>query len=299
VAVTGPNLAMGGTPSLAALAFQAARDVPEPRKGGSLYAAWEARQRSTWAQQTPVDLNTKDVAFSPRLSPLGSGSDYTVFLDHLGIPSFDFGFNGPYGTYHAVYDNFRWMEKYGDPEFLYHAAAAKLWGLMAMRLASADILPLRFSNYANDLQVDLDALRRDAIRRARTSVDSASGAKGPINPDFSEIVAALNDLRVAGESADRAVEAAMKSGDAAAAKRINEALMQVEPEFLDAKGLPGRPWFRHLLIAPGLTTGYAPWPFPALQQAVEERDAGMLVSQGKRVVGAIQQGIKLLPTAVP
>jgi N-acetylated-alpha-linked acidic dipeptidase len=106
--------------------------------------------------------------FSPRLSPLGSGSDYTVFLDHLGIPSLDFSFSGPYGTYHSVYDNFRWMEKYGDPEFLYHAAAAKLWGLMAMRLASADIVPLRFSSYANDLQVDLDALRRDALRRART-----------------------------------------------------------------------------------------------------------------------------------
>lgn len=292
VAVTGPNLALNGSPSLAAVAMHAARDIPEPRRGGSLYAAWESRQRSTWAQRTPVDLDEKDVTFSPRLSPLGSGSDYTVFLDHLGVPSFDFGFNGPYGTYHAVYDNFRWMEKYGDPEFLYHAAAAKLWGLMAMRLASADVVPLKFSNYANDLQVDLDALRRDAIRRARTP--AASGAKSPIDPDFSEIVAALNDLRAAGESADRAVEAAMNSGDATKAKRINEALMQVEREFLDAKGLPGRPWFRHMLIAPGLTTGYAPWPFPALQQAVEEKDAGMFASEAKRVVASLRVGVERL-----
>jgi N-acetylated-alpha-linked acidic dipeptidase len=210
----------------------------------------------------------------------------------------DFSFNGPYGTYHAVYDNFRWMEKYGDPEFLYHAAAAKLWGLMAMRLASADIVPLRFSNYANDLQVDLDVLRRDAIRRARNRPDPASGAKAldsvqgksPITPDFSEILAALNDLRTAGESADRAVEAAMKSGDAASMKRINDALMQVEREFLDPKGLPGRPWFRHLLIAPGLTTGYAPWPFPALQQAVEEKDAGIFAREAKRVVAVMRAG---------
>jgi N-acetylated-alpha-linked acidic dipeptidase len=293
-AATGPNLSMSGVPSLAAFAMQAARDIPDPKRGGSIGAGWESRQRSAWAQQTPVDLSAKDAVFSPRLSPLGSGSDYTVFLDHLGIPSLDFSFSGPYGTYHSVYDNFRWMEKYGDPEFLYHAAAAKLWGLMAMRLASADIVPLRFSSYASDLQVDLDALRRDAIRRARTPADPATGAKPPIAPDFSEILTALNDLRAAGESADRAAEAAMKSGDAAAARRINEALMQVEREFLDPKGLPARPWFRHLLIAPGLTTGYAPWPFPALQQAVEERDAGMFANEVKRVAAALRAGVERL-----
>jgi N-acetylated-alpha-linked acidic dipeptidase len=131
-------------------------------------AGWESRQRSSWAQQTPVDLDAgEDAKFFARLSPLGSGSDYTAFIDHLGIPSWDFGFSGGYGVYHSVYDNFRWMEKYGDPGFHYHAAAARLWGLMAMRLANADVVPLRFSTYARDIQVDLDNLRRDAIRRAR------------------------------------------------------------------------------------------------------------------------------------
>jgi N-acetylated-alpha-linked acidic dipeptidase len=293
-AVTGPNLTMSGVPSLSAFAQQAAREIPDPKRGGSIAAGWESRQRSTWAQQTPVDLSAKDAVFSPRLSPLGSGSDYTVFLDHLGIPSLDFSFSGPYGTYHSVYDNFRWMEKYGDPEFLYHAAAAKLWGLMAMRLASADIVPLRFSSYANDLQVDLNALRRDAIRRARTPADAASGAKPPISPDFSDVLAALQNLRAAGEAADRVADAAMKSGDTAAMQRINDALTQVEREFLNPQGLPARPWFRHLLIAPGLTTGYAPWPFPALQQAVEERDAGMFARETKRVVAAMRAATERL-----
>jgi N-acetylated-alpha-linked acidic dipeptidase len=290
VAVTGPNLSMNGVPSLLALAVQAAGDVPEPRRGGSVAAAWESRERTAWAARTPVDLGSKDPAFESRLTPLGSGSDYTAFLDHLGVPSFDFGFGGGYGVYHSVYDNFRWMEKYGDPEFLYHAAAAKLWGLMAMRLAGADVVPLRYSTYATDLQLDLDTMRRDAIRRARSVTDGSSGQKPPITPDFSDILTALQELRAAGSAADRTADAAVQSGDAAAIRRINEALIQVERAFLDPAGLPKRPWFRHMLIAPGLTTGYAPWPFPALQQAIEERDGAMFATESKRVVAALRAG---------
>ena len=290
VAVTGPNLGMSGVPSLFALAQQAARDVPDPKRGGSVGAAWESSLRGGWAQRTPVDLDGKEPVFEPRLQPLGSGSDYTAFLDHLGVPSFDFGFGGSYGVYHAVYDNFRWMEEYGDPEFLYHAAAARLWGLMAMRLAGADVVPMRFSTYATDLREDLDMMRRDAIRRARTPADPASGQKPPITPDFSAIVAAVTELGQAGEAADRAADAAVQSGDGAAIRRVNDALVQVERAFLQADGLPKRPWFRHMLIAPGLTTGYAPWPFPALQQAIEERDAAMFASEATRVVAALKAG---------
>lgn len=299
VAVSGPNLSMNGVPSLFALALQAARDVPDPKRGGSVAAAWESRERGTWATRTPVELGAKDAAFEPRLTPLGSGSDYTAFLDNLGVPSFDFGFGGPYGVYHAVYDNFRWMEKYGDPEFLYHAAAAKLWGLMAMRLAGADVMPLRFGTYANDLQQDLDTMRRDAIRRARTPVDAASGQKAPITPDFSEILSAVQALRAAGSSADRVADVALQSGDPAAIRRINDTFIQVERAFLNPEGLPKRPWFRHMLIAPGLTTGYAPWPFPALQQAIEERDAAMFATESKRVVAALKAGVERLRRAVP
>jgi N-acetylated-alpha-linked acidic dipeptidase len=294
--VTGPDLNMSGSPSLLAIAMEAAHDVPDPRNGKSVADGFESRQRTTWAQQTPVNLEaTSDAQFFARLPALGSGSDYTAFLDHLGIASFDFSFSGSYGVYHSVYDNFRWMDHYGDPGFLYHATAAKLWGLMAMRLANADILPLRFSSYARDLRVDLDNLRRDVIRRARAtpppaSDASAATAKPPIRPDFAEVLTALNDLRDAGEAADRAAAAAMKSGDATAMRRINEALAAVESAFLDAKGLPNRPWFRHVLIAPGLTTGYAPWPFPALQEAVEAKDADMFAREAQRVVAAIRSG---------
>jgi N-acetylated-alpha-linked acidic dipeptidase len=292
-AATGPNLGLSGTPSLLALAIGAARDVPDPKSGGSIGAGWESRQQSAWASQTPVDLDAKaDASFFPRLSPLGSGSDYTVFIDHLGIPSVDFSFSGTYGVYHSVYDNFRWMDLYGDPGFLYHAAAAKFWGLMAMRLANADVLPLRFSTYSRDIQVDFDNLRRDAIRRTRTP--AAAGAKPAYAPDPTALLGGLRELAAAGEAADRAADAALTNGDAAAMRRVNEALMQVEPAFLDAKGLPNRPWFRHLLIGPGLTTGYAPWPFPALQEAVEQRDAAMGDAEAKRIVNAMAAGARQL-----
>jgi N-acetylated-alpha-linked acidic dipeptidase len=292
--VSGPTLNMSGSPSLLAVAMEVARDVPDPTSGRSVGAGWESRQRSSWAQQQPVDLNAKeDVRFAARLAPLGSGSDYTAFLDHLGVASFDFGFSGSYGVYHSVYDNFRWMEKYGDPGFHYHAAGARLWGLMAMRLANATVVPLRYTTYARDVQVDLDNLRRDVVRRARAATGE-SGEKPPAVADFAEIVAGLDELRTAGEAADRAADAAMKSGDAAAIRRINDGLTSVEAAFLDAKGLPNRPWFRHMLIGPGLTTGYAPWPFPALQEAIENKDDAMFARERARVVAAIKAGTERL-----
>ena len=292
--VTGPDLGMSGTPSLLALAMDVARAVPDPKRGGSVGAPWESRQRSAWAQQTPVDLGAReDARFFARLAPLGSGSDYTAFLDHLGVPSFDFGFGGGYGVYHSVYDNFRWMEKYGDPEFLYHAAGARLWGLMAMRLANADVLPLRYATYARDLQVDLDTMRRDVIRRTRTQPDAAP--KAPAF-DFAPILAALDEFRDAGTAADQAADVAVKAGDAAGARRINDVLTSVEAAFLDPSGLPKRRWFRHMLIGPGLTTGYAPWPFPALQEAIEAKDGAMFARESARVVAALKAGTARLRT---
>jgi N-acetylated-alpha-linked acidic dipeptidase len=295
VAVTGPELGIGGVPSLRDLAQAAAADVPEPRKGGSVGAAWEARLRGEWARQAPVELLQPDPPFALRLPPLGSGSDYTAFLDHLGVPSLDMGFSGPYGVYHAVYDNFRWMERYGDPGFHYHAAAARLWGLMAMRLASAEVVPLRFASYASALQVDLDGLRREAIRRARAP--QAAGSKPAITPDFSPVLAALRDLGEAGAAADRAAAAVAAGGDAQAARRLSEALLQVERAFLSPEGLPKRSWFRHVLIAPGTTTGYAPWPFPGLQQAIEDRDPALFAAESKKVTAALQAGAERLRAA--
>jgi N-acetylated-alpha-linked acidic dipeptidase len=287
-AVTGPRLNLGGVPSLRDLARDAARSVPEPRKGGSVGDAWEAAEREEWARRAPVDLSAPDRPFEPRLDPLGSGSDYTAFLDHLGVPALDFGFSGPYGVYHAVYDDIRWMERFGDPDFLYHQAAARLYGLIALRLAGADVVPLRFGAYARSLEQDLDAMRREAIRRARTAPGEDAAAKPPLKPEFAPVIEALRELAAAGEAADRAAERVVEKGDAAGAGRVNEALVQTERAFVSADGLPRRPWFRHLLFAPGTTTGYAAWPFPGMMQALEDKDAALFDTEAKRVAAALR-----------
>jgi N-acetylated-alpha-linked acidic dipeptidase len=291
VAVTGPDFGAGGVPSLRDVLREVARLVPEPRQGGSVGALWESRAKAAWAQSTPVTLGGPDREFNQQLGRLGSGSDYTAFLDFLGVPSTDMGFSGGYGVYHSVYDNFRWMSLYGDPEFLYHQAAARMLGLLTMRIASADVAPLRFSGYAHALREDLDELRTDVTRRARTSTGT------PFLPEFGPIVTALSELEVAGVAADASADRVIASGDAGAAAKMSDALSQVERAFLNPQGLPGRPWFKHQLIGPGLTTGYAPWPYPALREAVEKKDAAMFGAESKKVVAAIQAGTAKLKQA--
>lgn len=299
-AVTGPAFGASGTASLRDALREVTALVPEPKQGGSVGAQWEQRQRASWAQSTPVTLNgvndtrglaSREPEFDLQLGRLGSGSDYTVFLDALGIPSTDLGFSGSYGVYHSVYDNFRWMSLYGDPEFLYHQAAARIMGLLTMRIASADIAPLRFGGYARALGDDLDEIRVDVAKRARTAGANA------FTPDFSAIVKAIVELDAAGKAADANADRILAAGDAGAATRMSAALTQVERAFLNPAGLPGRPWFKHQLIGPGLTTGYAPWPFPALREAVENRNGNMFDAEAKKVIEAIDAGTKALKAA--
>jgi N-acetylated-alpha-linked acidic dipeptidase len=153
------------------------------------------------------------------------------------------------------------------------------------------VAPLRFSSYARALRDDLDEIRTDITKRART----AEGT--PFYPNFAPITVALAEFEKAGVAADAAADRVIASGDAAAAARISDLLSQVERAFLDPQGLPGRPWFKHQLIGPGLTTGYAPWPYPAVREAVEKKDLAMFEAESKRVVAAIQAGTAKLKQA--
>lgn len=294
-AVTGGELGVSGIPSLGDLAIEAARAVDDPVRGGAIADDWLRRLEETWANESPVDLDGPVAAFAPELGALGSGSDYTVFVDHLGVPALNFGFGGRYGVYHSMYDNFRWMERFGDPQFVYHVAAARYYGLLAMRLASADVLPMRFSPYARSLRNHLDALRRDAVRKLRAPKAAADAP--PPAVDFAPVVAALARFEQAAEAADARADAVVRAGDRAAASEINEALRQVESAFLSADGLPGRPWFKHLLYAPGTTTGYAPWPFPELREALEDGDGEAFARGAARVASALGRATQKLAAA--
>ena len=293
-AVTGSRFEVGGVPSLRDVVRQAAAVVAEPLKGGTIAEAWEKRLLEEWAEKGPVELNEPDRPFELHLSALGSGSDYTVFLDHLGIPSVNFGFRGKYGVYHSVYDNFRWMEKFGDPGFVYHATAARFFGLLAMRLAAAEVVPLRFASYADALRLHLDDLRRKAVRKRRQTPREDGQQKTPAEIGFSPVIIALEAFGDAGQELDRAVDESIGRQRVGS---VNDVLVRVEQAFLSEDGLPMRPWFRHLLWAPGLTTGYAAWPFPELTQAVEEGDSELFDRGVERVLDALARATALLREA--
>ena len=296
-AVTGKDLRLSGTPSLRDLAIEVSAAVTDPSRGGSVAESWEKSKKEDWAEKGAIDLGRPDEEFFLHLNALGSGSDYTVFLDHLGIASLDFSFSGPYGVYHSVYDNFRWMDKFGDPGFAYHATAARLLGLFAMRLASAEVAPLRFGNYADALRAYLDDLDRLAIRKRRRAMVPNQTAGPAVEGSLDGVRQALDNLAAAGTALDSSFDNVVARQDAASASRLSESLIRIERGFLSDDGLPNRPWFRNLIWAPGLTTGYAPWPFPEIAEAVEDGDQELFEAGIQRVIERLDATSQLMRAA--
>ena len=213
------------------------------------------------------------------MQALGSGSDYTVFLDHLGVPAVDAGFSGRYGVYHSVYDNFTWMEKVGDPEFITHAMAARFYTVLAMRAAAAEVVPLKFVPYGEALCDYTDDLRRRIERKARAA--EPGKANGLHNfAGLTGLVRAIRGFQDQAAALDRATDALARQGGVPREKlaKVNDALTRIERTFLLPGGLPARPWFAHAIYAPGLTTGYASWPLPGLRQALEDKDAPLFTA---------------------
>ncbi|AGA30916.1 M28 family metallopeptidase [Singulisphaera acidiphila] len=299
-AVAGTELDVDGVPSLRDLLLDSADAVTDVRTGRSLRKTWVEHRRARWISQVPVDLPALEAEkdsprdssvaprFSPQMDPLGSGSDYTAFVDHLGIPAVDVGFSGRYGVYHSIYDNFHWMETQGDPEFLTHTMAARLYTVFVMRAAAARVVPLTFTPYAEALGEHLDDLRRMVERKARAS--SADPSKPPFPfkgvAELSQSIARFADQA---KSLDRQAAATAADEDATAERltRLNDALSRVERAFLLKDGLPDRPWFKHAVYAPGLTTGYASWPLPGVRQAIATSNAEMLAAQVSALVERI------------
>ena len=314
VAVSGPDLDVDGVPSLRELFLEAAGGVHDIRSGRTLRDLWMAKRRAAYSGAAPVDLGevwgtaspdevskvltTGHPKFSPQLNPLGSGSDYTAFLDHLGVPSLDVGFSGRYGVYHSVYDDFFWMEKFGDPEFLTHATAAKLYTLIVMRAAGADVVPLKFTPYADALEDYVDDLRRTVARKGR-AVEGDPARPALVFEGLPRLVEAIKGFATQAKAVDAATEALTRQDGATPAQwsKLNDDLIRVERQFLMAKGLPGRPWFKHAIYAPGLTTGYASWPLPGVRQGINDSDGEMIATQTALLVERIDAATATLKAA--
>ncbi|WP_406693720.1 M28 family metallopeptidase [Singulisphaera sp. Ch08] len=309
-AVAGTELDVDGVPSLRDLLLDSADAVTDVRTGRSLRKTWVEKRRARWVSQVPVDLSSLEAEkdspqggsaaprFSPQMDPLGSGSDYTAFLDHLGIPAIDIGFGGRYGVYHSVYDNFHWMESQGDPEFLTHTMAARLYTVLVMRAAAANVVPLTFTPYAESLGEHLDELRRMVERKARIS--SADPSKPPFQ--FRGVAGLSQSIaRFAAQAKSLDHQAAEVAADEGATaerlSRLNDALSRVERAFLLKDGLPDRPWFKHSVFAPGITTGYACWPFPGVRQAIATSNAEMLATQVSALVERIDAATAAMKSA--
>ena len=211
---------------------------------------------------------------------LGSGSDYTVFLNFLGVPSVDMTYTGPYGVYHSVYDNHLWVQKFGDPGFLHQTAMTRVWGVMALRLANADVVPLDY--------------RATAARVREFVSEAAEGATKVQKEPFRQLTNAVDRFTTAAAAAGARVDTllATDSPDRRSAAQLDNALMKTERAFLDPSGLPGRPWYRHLLFAPKPT--YAAEVIPGVTETMDSHEDKQFVAQVTHLVTALGRATALL-----
>jgi N-acetylated-alpha-linked acidic dipeptidase len=271
-AASGASFNASAVPSLNRVIAEAAGRVRDPAVGAPV--ATVARDRKSRERGA---LPTGDSAELIN-NRLGSGSDYTVFLNFLGVPVADLTFDGPYGVYHSIYDNHNWVARIGDPGFRYHAALVRIWGLIALRLANADAIPLDYEPYARQILKFVSEVegRRPEVTRGRLADVRAAAAR------FSRSAAAFNRKR------DQAIARA----DMAALDRLNRQIMTVERALLDPAGIPGRPWYRHQIYAPKST--YAPEVLPGVAEAVDAGDPARLGSQAARLAAALNRAASAL-----
>jgi N-acetylated-alpha-linked acidic dipeptidase len=234
-----------------------------------------------------------------RIDPLGSGSDYTPFLQHLGIPSLNIGYGGESGggSYHSIFDSFDHYSRFGDPGFVYGIALAQTAGRATLRLANADVIPLRFGNFADNVRKYLGEVQelantmRTETERHNRLVDegafdlAADPTETYVAPGKKEAVPFLNFAplenavaRLERSSAhyDEMLSVMMAKGgvDAPSRARLNDILQGMEQRMTQEDGLPRRPWFRHMIYAPGFWTGYGVKTLPGVREGLEEREWG-------------------------
>ena len=261
--------------SLAPMLVETSRSLEDP-SGRPLYDVWKesvARARKEEKDARPVtDGNLADTR-------IGSGSDHTVFLNFVGMPVIGLQFNGPYGVYHSMYDDFFWMNHFGDPGYHYHTLMSQLWGVTALRLANADLLPFDFAAYADNI---------------RQFVAELSKGKDMSQLDLKPVSNAIDDFESSGKTLNAALDRALASGkvDPKLAAEVNASTMQVERNWLNMDGIPGRPWFKHILY--GCRFTYAHLELPGLTEAVEKQDWPTARQQAEILRAALTKNTKLL-----
>jgi len=283
-AVSGPKFGASSVPTLKQFLRDVTKVVPGP-KGGMLYDDWQKSgqagpdtdQRPTQDIRGTASHGKSDIA----VGDLGSGSDYSVFLQHLGIPSSDMSSSGSYGVYHSVFDNFNWFKKFGDPDFVYEQEMARVFGVATIRMADADVLPYDYEEYGKEIGAYVDAARR-----------KAGGVFGSQTPNFSEAARAAHQFEQAGTKTLHNQQNPNRDS-----VKLNQSLRQAERALLIPEGLPDRPWFRHAIYAPGQYTGYAAVVIPGVNEAIDKHDLERTRQQLAVLVAALNRATKVLETS--
>jgi N-acetylated-alpha-linked acidic dipeptidase len=273
---SGPNFHPSAVASLAPLIVELSKSLSAP-SGKTLYEEWRLSvQREKKGSKPIIDDELVDTR-------IGSGSDHTVFLNHDGVPTVGLQFDGPYGVYHSMYDNFYWMNQFGDPGYRYHTLCAQVWGVLALRLANAEVLPFDFAFYARN------------IRRFVSELKKNNNTAGRL--DFASLLKGVEDFESAGKLLNREIERVLTVRDTEVARneKLDRQFMQVEQNWLNAEGIPGRPWFKHILYAARYT--YAHLELPGLTEAVEKGDWKVAAEQARILESALSKNARLLGAA--
>jgi N-acetylated-alpha-linked acidic dipeptidase len=286
----------GGSHTLQKFIDGVAEDVNDPEKNMPVERRLRLREirMAKTAQQRRELRSGADL----KISALGSGSDYSPFIDHIGIASLNLGYGGEDGggIYHSIYDDFYWYTHFGDPTFVYGRALAQTAGTAVMRFADADLLPYDFRDFTSTVSDYLDqvenllknmqAQTREQNEEIHEGVFSATTdptkkfvppAIEPVPPhlNFAPLENAVDALQRSSRRYQTAVKEAEQNGGEALARAqlrdVNELLIESERKLTDPAGLPGRPWYKHEIYAPGLYTGYGVKTLPAVREAIEQK----------------------------
>jgi N-acetylated-alpha-linked acidic dipeptidase len=290
-------LFMQGSHSLENFINDVARDTEDPETKLSVWK--REQQRAIAGARTAEDRQELRQRADLRIEALGSGSDYTPFLQHVGVASLNLGYGGETGggIYHSIYDDFKWYTTFSDTSFVYGRALAQTVGTAVMRLADADVLPYQFTGlaetvgrYAKEVAKLLKDTQ-DTIRERNRELDeglfaATTDPREPLVPparqdlppflNFAPLDNAVDLLTRAADRYERAFGRAQANGGATLARPearvVNATLIQSERALVSTAGLPRRPWYRHAVYAPGFYTGYGVKTLPGVREAIEQRN---------------------------
>jgi N-acetylated-alpha-linked acidic dipeptidase len=316
------NLSMGGSHTLEKFMNEVARDIVDPEKQISV---WKRTQLKSIADAaTPEERDEIRKRADLRIDALGSGSDYTVFVDHLGVASLNLSYGGEDGggIYHSIYDDFYWYTHFSDTDFAYGRALAETVGLSVMRLAGAELLPFEFTNLADTLRKYSEDLkkvlktRREEVRERNQQLEegvfsaTADPKKVSVPPpredvprhlNFAPLENAIDALARSAEKYDKALAKARESGGGAlgraSLRAVNAKLIESERALTSPEGLPGRPWFRHMVYAPGFYAGYDVRTIPGVREALEQKKWQLAESEIARVARTLEGEAALIDSA--